>query len=170
MGTLQALINGMLACALVRNGKDGTAYLDQASMLLPEPDTKQLVECPVYVEYSKGGLSIDAGIVYSHQGNSAKAIEALSQLIDPKTFLLKVPPDDEMTRIEAINAMTMAHLRARDKDMEKTIHFWTAGIEGAKTLKSEQRFNEAVHAYEVIEYVWPNEARITELRDLINHW
>jgi len=28
--------------------------------------------------------------------------------------------------------------------MEKIIHFWKAGMEGAKTLQNEQRFNEAL--------------------------
>jgi DNA-binding XRE family transcriptional regulator/tetratricopeptide (TPR) repeat protein len=163
--SLQAQIYGMAACALTRIGQDGSAYLDQASLLLPEKDT----ECPIYVGYGKKDLCLDAGIVHAHQGNSAKAIETLSQFVDPKTFALQVP-GSEMRRIEIINAMTMACLKAKNKPMEQVIHFWTAGIEAARALQSERRFEEALTAYEIMETLWPDEKRIIELRDLTQHW
>jgi hypothetical protein len=54
--------------------------------------------------------------------------------------------------------------------MERAIALWKADIRGATTLQSQQRFEEAYQAYEVMEGVWPNERRIMELRDLIVHW
>src|SRR5581483_8061497 len=162
---LQAWIHGMLACTLSRNCQDGSAHLGRAGILLPEKEN----EYPAYVVYGKNILLLDTAIVYLHQGESAKVEEALSKGIDPETFALKLPWS-ESGRIEAINTMTMASLKAKDKDMEKTIHFWQAGIEGAKALQSEQRFNEALTAYEIMAYIWPDEPRITELRDLTQHW
>ncbi len=160
-----ALTNGMLACTLVRNGQDGTAYLDQASALLPEKENDR----PIYTSYSKNGLLLDTAIVYSYQGESIKAVEALSQIVDPETFALK-SPWGETKRIEVIHHMTAASLRAKDKDMAKVIHFWTAGIQAARAIHSEQRFNEALTAYEVMQYLWPDEKRIQDLRDLTEHW
>jgi hypothetical protein len=127
------------------------------------------IQHPEYIEYNKGGLLLDTAIVYSHQGNSAKAIEVLSQIVDPQTFTRKTSRT-EMGRIEAINAMTMASLRAKEKNMDQSIHFWKAGIQAAKALRSELRFNEAVAAYEIMESIWPGEKRITDLRDLMQHW
>lgn len=54
--------------------------------------------------------------------------------------------------------------------MERVIALWKADIQSAHTLRSQQRFEEAYMAYEVMEGVWPNERRIMELRDLIVHW
>ena len=162
---LQACVNGMLACAHARNGEDGKAYLDQASTLLSEKDDSSLV----YVMYNKTALSLDTGTVLSLQGESEKALEELSKSVDPKTLTLKTPYS-EVGRIEVLNTMAMVVLKTKDKDMEQAIHFWKAGIEAAKALKSEQRFKEALTAYEIMEHIWSDEARIKELRDLTRHW
>jgi hypothetical protein len=46
--------------------------------------------------------------------------------------------------VEVINIMALSSLKTKDRDIERTIHFWVAGIEGAKTLQNQQRFNEAL--------------------------
>jgi hypothetical protein len=54
--------------------------------------------------------------------------------------------------------------------MEQVIVDWKAGIQGAITLQSQQRFDEACMAYEVMTGIWPGEPSIRALRDLIQHW
>jgi tetratricopeptide (TPR) repeat protein len=164
---IQALIYGSLACNAARNGQDGTAYLDQAGRLVTKPDAK----CPVYLSYEQSYLLFDTGVMYYQQGDSTKALEAFSQLVDPEILTLKTSLDrGEIGRIEAINYMTMASLTSENKDMEQTIHFWTEGIQAARVLHSEQRFAEALAAYDIMRALWPNEQRIQELRDLTRHW
>jgi tetratricopeptide (TPR) repeat protein len=109
------------------------------------------------------------GMVYYQQGTYDKASDSLSQLIDPQTLSLKVVLP-ERSRIEGLNVMTLASLKSPGRDMERTLHFWTTAIEGAKTLQSEQRYNEALAAYDIMEAVWPKEKRIRELRDFTLHW
>ena len=73
-------------------------------------------------------------------------------------------------RIETINAMALSSLKANNRDMEKTIYLWKAGIEGAKMLQSETNFSEALTIFEFMKVVWPGERRIIELHDLTEHW
>ena len=116
---------------------------------------------------------LDTAIVLSLQGESTKSFETLSKVVDPETSSLKTSSKNfgETGRIEVLNTMTMVTLRAKDKDMENAIHFWRAGIQGAKDLHSEQRFNEALEAYDLMaRYIWPGEKRILELRELTQHW
>jgi hypothetical protein len=79
-------------------------------------------------------------------------------------------PLPERSHIETINLIALAELKSKDRDKEHVVHCWTAAIEGAKHLQSEQRFSESLVAYEIIEGVWPGNPRIEELRELIVHW
>lgn len=161
----QALAHGMLACVLSRQRQDASMYIEKAEALVSETDTS----CPLYVIYGRGDFLLDAGIVQYQQGNSTGAVDILSRLVDPETLTLKIP-DAEITRIETMNAMTRATLKAKERNMERAIHFWIAGVQAAKALHSEQRFKEALAAYDIMEYIWPDEKRILELRDLTEHW
>jgi len=37
-------------------------------------------------------------------------------------------------------------------------------------LRSEQRFAEALTAYDIMQALWPGDKQIKELRDLTRHW
>jgi hypothetical protein len=76
----------------------------------------------------------------------------------------------ERGHIETINLLTLSMLKSKERDMEKIIHHWSAAIEGAKACKYEYAFNQAVANFEAMEYTFPGEKRITELRDHIVHW
>jgi DNA-binding XRE family transcriptional regulator len=104
-----------------------------------------------------------------HSGAYEKAMLGLSQIVDPNTFAAKQSLP-ERSRIEALNTMTLASLKCPRTDMEQTIHLWKAGVIGAAKLHSEQRYNEAVFNYSVMEALWSNEKRIQELRPLTMHW
>jgi hypothetical protein len=73
-------------------------------------------------------------------------------------------------RFETLSIMALASLKTPHRDMEKTIHFWIASITGAKNLRSEQAFTNSLAIYESMELIWPDEKRITDLRDHTAHW
>ncbi len=54
--------------------------------------------------------------------------------------------------------------------MEKIIHHWTAAIESARAMKHELGFNQAIANFEGMEYAFPGEKRIQDLRPLTVHW
>ncbi|MBV9228090.1 MAG: helix-turn-helix transcriptional regulator [Chloroflexi bacterium] len=126
-------------------------------------------ESYAFMDFKQSNLLLETGWTYCYQGNQAKAMETLEKRVDPKTLSPKIP-QSELGRIATINTMALSSLRAKDRDMEKTIYLWVAGIEGAKTLKSEQRFIDSVMTHEFMEIAWPGEQRIMNLRDLIVHW
>lgn len=90
-------------------------------------------------------------------------------LIEPEKLTLKIALP-ERSRIEGLNIMTRALLKSPEKDMEQTLHFWQAAVQGARALRSEQRFHEALINYEIMQSVWSGEKRIASMRDLMVHW
>jgi hypothetical protein len=111
----------------------------------------------------------EAALICCYHGDQEQAMRWLAQRMDLETLAPRIP-QSEFGRIEAINILTLSMLKSKERDMEKIIHHWTAGIEGAKTLRHEHGFSEAVANFEAMEFVWPGEKRIKNLRTLIVHW
>ncbi len=149
------------------NGQQGT----ETSKLAADHFFAQGATGPgfVYMECTPADLVLKDGIVHYRQGLYKQAQDSLQQLIDVETLKTRLPLP-ERSRIEGINILTLASLKAKEKDMEQTIYLWKAGISGAIKLCSEQRFHEALLAYQIMESVWPTEQRIKELRDWTSHW
>ena len=82
------------------------------------------------------------------------------------------PSKTEIIRVECFIHQVIAEVNRADKvrDMEWCVDHWVQGIEGAKQLRSEQRFGEAITAYAAMLAVWPGEHRIKELQAYITHW
>jgi transcriptional regulator with XRE-family HTH domain len=151
-----------LALMLAKNGRAPDVALGKASEHDPE-------ESYAFMTSKRSTLLLEAGWTYCYYGNQARAIATLQQRVDPETLAPKIS-QSAMGRIETINIMALSSLKTKSRDIEQTIHFWVAGIEGAKTLQNESRFNEALATYEFMEVVWPGEKAITDLRDHIVHW
>lgn len=122
-----------------------------------------------FMTSKRSTLLLEAGWTYCYHDDQTKAMTALEQRVDPETLAPKIA-QSEMGRVETLNVMALSSLRAKDRDMEKIIHLWIAGIEGAKTLQNEQRFNESLTIYELMDVIWSGEQRIAALRDRIAHW
>jgi tetratricopeptide (TPR) repeat protein len=122
------------------------------------------------VDYDFSTLMREDGLTYYHAGQYTQAFASFSQVIDPDTLLSKTEPSSERVRCEIINYATLASLKLPQKDMPRSINLWKTGIQSAIALQSEQRFAEAMSAYDIMEAVWTGERRITELRPLIQHW
>ena len=164
---LCADVYSTLAVMQAKNGQDGIASLGLAKEALFAPPFDE----PFFVgiEYTTSDVFLEEGLFHYHQGESDRALSAFSQLVDPNTLASKLPMP-ERVRIGALNDMARALLNHETKDMERVIHLWKAALEGAMRLHSEQRLNEVLVTYEIMESLWPREKRILELRDLIIRW
>ncbi|MBV9689911.1 MAG: helix-turn-helix transcriptional regulator [Ktedonobacteraceae bacterium] len=165
---LRGGVYSTLAVMQAKNGQDAGDSLGLAretffSSASDEP-------CFVYiVDHRASGIVVNDAAVQYYQGKAERALDALSQVIDPETLVAKIPLP-ERARIETFNDMARAVLRSENKEMERVIYFWRAALEGALKLHSEQRFSEVLVTYEIMGSLWPREKRITELRDLVVHW
>src|SRR5579875_206075 len=160
-------IYSTVALMHAKNGLRATVPLRQAAEAFFGPQEEE--HRFVYMDYTKGDLVLNDGMVQYYQGDHDQALDALSQLIHPETLTLKIALP-ERSRIEGLNIMTLASLKRAKKDLEQSLHFWEAAIQGARALQSEQRFTEALLGYEIMVSIWPGEKRVTGLRDLTVHW
>lgn len=142
-----------------------STLLDHASDLMQQaiaqPQQRQ--------RYRYDQLVMNNGLTYSYQCQYKQAIETYEHVLDPVHLRMKADIPLR-TQLEWFYVYTMAALKDPRRDIEQIIPIWVAGIEGAVALQSQKRFDEMSLAYEVMEGIWPNDARIKELRDLVVHW
>lgn len=122
-----------------------------------------------YADYDYSEIALTWGLAHMRTGYPEEAINSFVEVIDPITLQTKMPVS-ERARVEFLNHMALASVKRSTKDLEESVRYWQVGMQGAKSLKSEQRFSEAATAYEIMESVWPNEKQVTSLRELIVHW
>ncbi|HLI90120.1 MAG TPA: hypothetical protein VKV37_15650, partial [Ktedonobacteraceae bacterium] len=122
----------------------------------------------VYVEHD-GPTFYDAKTYY-YLGQYSDAYNVFEKILDPQTQALKVPVASERSRISVINHMVLAALKRPNKDKELIVPLWMAGMQGAKNLRSEHRYEEALAAYGIMEALWSDDAQIRDLRDLVGRW
>jgi len=168
---LQSALYGGVAKYQARNGQDGEAlhaiHSAREAYLASSSDDS---DTAIVDDFNYSTLIMEDGLTYYHLEQYEKALEIFGQAIDLKTLAAKVPASSERVRIEIINNETLASLKSPQKNMELSVKLWTAGIQGAIDLHSEQRFNEALTAYNIMQALWPGDKRIKELRDLTRHW
>lgn len=152
-----------LALMQAKNGQSPDIALGKASTADPE-------ESFALMTSKRSTLLLEAGWTYCYYGEPAKAMEKLEKRVDSETLKPRLIQTSNQGQVETINVMTFSLLRMKDRDMEKAIHLWVAGIEGAKALKNEQRFSEALTNYELMQAIWPGERRIHDLRAHLAHW
>jgi len=122
----------------------------------------------VYLDYA-GPFKYD-GMVPYYLGQYNEAFEAFAKIIDPQTLTVKLPVSSERSRIDIINLLALTALKRSNKDKELIVSLWMAGMQGAKNLRSETSYEDAVAAYGIMEALWSDDARIRDLRDLMAHW
>ena len=54
--------------------------------------------------------------------------------------------------------------------MGQVIKVWTSGMNGAKALKSEEMYEEAIVNFELMRRIFPGERAISKLMPLTAHW
>jgi transcriptional regulator with XRE-family HTH domain len=152
-----------LAMAQARNGQSSDEAIARA--MERDPGT----EVYAYQDFTRSTMLLEAGWIYCYQGNYAKTMEVLEQRLDPETFVPRVP-QSEVGRVRTMNILALSSLKAMDRDLERTVHFWKAAVEGARALHSDVCFHTALMTYEHIVLLWPTEVRVRELRDYLVHW
>jgi transcriptional regulator with XRE-family HTH domain len=148
--------------AYIGNKQDALSALRKAhTTFFAQP---ALESVPIWIDHNEANLMLNDGMTHYHLGLQKEALNSFAQT--------KKVQQDNIGRIEILIDEVTAELERNDqsRDMEFCIDRWTEGIEGAKTLQSNQRFNEAVIAYTVMRVVWPGDRRIMQLRELIKHW
>jgi transcriptional regulator with XRE-family HTH domain/tetratricopeptide (TPR) repeat protein len=120
---------------------------------------------PIWIDHGETNLILNDGLTYYYLDMHKEALDTFAQAETKKK-------QDLTSYAEILLSEVLAEVSRSDKprDMEFCIDHWTQGIEEAKTLQSNQRFNEAIHMHTVMSAIWPGEKRIKELRDLIVHW
>jgi tetratricopeptide (TPR) repeat protein len=73
-------IYSTLALMQANNGKQPDAAVRKATEVDPGN------ECYAFMEFTRSNLPMEVGLIYCHQGNQTKAMEALETIIDPTTY------------------------------------------------------------------------------------
>lgn len=114
--------------------------------------------------HSKANLVLNDGLTHLYLDMGKEAFDSLGQIT-------KSLADSEFIRVEAMINQVLAEVQREDRAriMEVCIDLWTAGMQGARALRSEQWFNEACIAYAAMRGAWPTEKRIKSLQELTIH-
>jgi len=152
-----------LALMQARNGRSPDMAIGKATEIDPGNESY------AFMDFKRSNLLLETGLTYCYQGDQVKAMKALEQRVDVQTLTPKIPQSAQ-GRVDTITIMALSSLKAKDRDMDKAIHFLTVSITGAITLQSEQLFSDVQTTHEFMEIAWPGEPRIRELRELIVHW
>jgi transcriptional regulator with XRE-family HTH domain len=159
------------AYALVqaKNGECPDSALGIATGSAPSNGSISFMGITQNTHFTQNTQIREASLICCSKGDQTQAMKWIEKRIDSKTLVPRVS-QNERGRMEMINILTLSLLKSKERDMEQIIHHWTAAIEGTKALKHELGFSQAVANFEAMEYTFPGEKRIVELRDHIVHW
>jgi len=160
---------------VVRSGLQSTLAIMRAKQGVKATDTYKAAIGAIGTETSDPGsyytyaeILLNGVILYNTQEEYTSSLQTAEQLLNddltPKVLMT------ERARIHTLNCMTLATLRGKRRDRDKAIYYWKAAIQGARSIKSEQRFNEALVMYEIMNTIWNRDKEIKELRDFTQHW
>jgi transcriptional regulator with XRE-family HTH domain/tetratricopeptide (TPR) repeat protein len=143
-----------------------TALKKAHSTFFEQPVTEMV---PLWIDHSIGNLLLNDGLTHAHLGLYQGAVDSFEQIQMDYANDMTIPLG---CRIEASIEQITAEVSRDDqpRDMGKCITLWIQGIEGAKTLRSNKHFGDAVVAFTAMRAAWPGEIRIKELREHILHW
>jgi tetratricopeptide (TPR) repeat protein len=156
--------------ALNGNNKEAFSALCQADNCFESEEEHDPDRASIYGGYSRDLLMSGEGVTYLFGGKAEKAYRTLSEIVDPETFQPKVPLFSQTAKAETINYLTLASLRLPQKDKERSVKLWQAGLNNTLALRSEQRFGEVLTTFDIMETLWAKDREIAELRQLIKHW
>lgn len=160
-------IYSTLAVIQAKNGVSAITTLNLAQKTFFDPPLES--DHHIQVDFSYAQLMRNDGLARYHQGLYQEALASFALVIDSDDLSLKVAMAVR-THVELLHYQTMATMKSPKRDMDRAIAFWIEEMRGANALRSQKCFDEAYMAYEVMEGVWPGEARVLELRDLLVHW
>lgn len=161
---LQSFVYAGLATYQAHCGRDAhevLSTLDRAYKTFPKNENV------VWFDHTFSNMLINEGEALHYLGKQNKSIAAFDQIS-------KLPDEDCTMTGRVFASINIARAEvARDdqpRDMERAIHYWTQGIEGAKALRLELEFSDSRQVYEMLQAAWPAEPRVKALRGLMVHW
>jgi transcriptional regulator with XRE-family HTH domain len=121
---------------------------------------------PSWIDHSIGNLLVTASETQTHLGLYKEAIDTLEQM---DTRYVDDPNVAFSFRIEAAFDRVLAEVSRDDKprNMQWCIDQWKKGVQGARTLQSDKRLNEAIQVHKIMRVAWPAEQQIKDLHELI---
>src|SRR6266487_198179 len=124
------------------------------------PEHPEQDPCFLYADCGHPTLPFWEGLTYIDLDQPEEAWNALAR-IEHLPSNIVVP---ERTRIETINRQAEAAIALGDQERFRT--YIEMGVNGARALGSEKRYNEALDVYRQAKLVWSKEPRVKELQDL----
>jgi transcriptional regulator with XRE-family HTH domain len=128
---------------------------------------------PIYITHSHARLMRYKAISYAYLGRQDKALQIFADVVDLNSdaFTAKLPMA-ERTHLGVLSEAMFASLKVPQakKDKDLSLALWAKTIEKATALQSETYFNEASVAFQVMEGIWSDDARVLALRDALIHW
>lgn len=165
---LHSYIYAGLATYQARNGQKEPALrsLQNAhTAFFAQPEDEA---APIWVDHSLGNLLLHDGTTHMHLGLYKEAVTSFGHI---ETQYAQ-HGQHLSCLIEATFDQVIVETSRDDqpRSLERCINLWIQGINGAKKLQSQQRFDEAIHAYTAMRAAWPGERQVKDLHDLIVHW
>lgn len=161
------LRGGVYSTLAVAQARNGLAPDDALAMSMQHDPG---AEVQAYLDFTRATMFLNAGWVYYARGDHAQTMQMLEKCLDPETCAPRLPEVTTVGQVETIHLMALSSLQARDRDLERTIHFWQAAAEGATRVCSAYHFALASTIYEHMTVIWPGEARVRALRDHLVQW
>lgn len=122
-----------------------------------------------FMDFSRHAQLKEAAQICYYNGDQEQAMIHLEKKIDPETLVPRIP-QSEVGRINTIHILLLSMLKSQERDIDKIIHHWKEGMQGAKAAKSEGSFRKFAAIYEAMEFAWPGEQRVLKSREHIVHW
>jgi tetratricopeptide (TPR) repeat protein len=162
---LQSYVYGVLAKNQAMNRQDDAALqaLQQAHKAFYGPSSH------TSIRHDEANFLTDDGVTHLFLAQPDAAIQTFARIIQPDNLAARIPLSRRFYP-EVVNNFTLALLKRPQRDMEQIIFCWQTGLQGAQSLRSEQRLKESIQLQTLMEAIWPGEKRIVELRDHITHW
>jgi len=149
--------------AQVNNGIDPDTALGIAADSEPLNEPVALMEFDAYDQWWEAATTCNS------RGNSRQAMKWLERIIDPETLVSRIP-QSEGRRITSLLSLASILLQSPERDMGQIIRVWTASMEGAKVLRGEQKYRNAMTNFAIMRALYPGERAIRELMPLTSHW
>ncbi|HET8840984.1 MAG TPA: helix-turn-helix transcriptional regulator [Ktedonobacteraceae bacterium] len=152
------LINRAIGLARLQQRQEALTSLEQSRELFF--GEVSIDQNDLYTGADIGTEVLNSGKVYYALGDYQKSLDTLLRIDGFRPKL----PTSERHRLELLIHQTLA--AAKLNDLEQATTYLEAAATGAVELDSRLRFSEARNAYQVLQFLWPNEMKVAELRPL----
>ena len=151
-----------LSVMQARNGLDPDRAIQKASEQGADNEIQFLLD------FTETTMFREKGDALYYFGTTDDAMKAYAQIIDEKTLEATKPFQGLLTerrRLSVIEGMARASQEGKARNMGNAIRYWEAAIEGAKRMKSENKYRRALALHDDLKKAFSGETQIHNLRD-----